>query len=109
MRKKKDIEHYRLKSDGKERVIKGIYHIQNVNSLHSRIKDWMRRFKGAATKYLNNYLSWFLFVDSKSNKATNGNIKVFFCLRFHSKCLKLMKVLENLKWYFKKKPKFRSL
>jgi hypothetical protein len=52
--KAKGVEHYRLKSDGKERVIKGIYHIQNVNSLHLRVKDWIRKFKGVATKYLDN-------------------------------------------------------
>lgn len=46
------------------RVIKGIYHIQNVNSYHSRLKVWMNRFKGVATKYLSNYLHWFEFIDS---------------------------------------------
>ena len=46
------------------RVIKGIYHIQNVNSYHGRLKIWMNRFKGVATKYLSNYLHWFEFIDS---------------------------------------------
>jgi len=46
------------------RVVKGIYHIQNVNSYHSRLKIWMNRFKGVATKYLSNYLHWFEFIDS---------------------------------------------
>jgi len=38
--------------------VQGAYHIQNVNSYHSSLKTWMRRFNGVATKYLNNYLSW---------------------------------------------------
>jgi len=46
------------------RVIKGIYHIQNVNSYYSRLKAWMNRFKGVATKYLINYLHWFEFINS---------------------------------------------
>ena len=46
------------------RVIKGIYHIQNVNSYHSRLKGWISRFKGVATKYLSNYLHWFEFIDT---------------------------------------------
>ncbi len=33
----KVMNHYRFKSDGKQRV-KGVYHIQNVNSYHSRLK-----------------------------------------------------------------------
>ncbi|SNT27609.1 hypothetical protein SAMN05444672_11221 [Bacillus sp. OK838] len=31
-----------IKANGWERV-KGIYHIQNVNSYHSRLKSWMER------------------------------------------------------------------
>lgn len=35
-----------------------IFHIQGVNAYHSRLKMWMQRFKGVATKYLQNYLGW---------------------------------------------------
>jgi transposase-like protein len=35
------------------------YHVQNINSYHSRLKGFIARFKGVATKYLNNYLVWF--------------------------------------------------
>ncbi len=37
---------------------RGVFHIQNVNAYHSRLKTWMRRFDGVATKYLPNYLGW---------------------------------------------------
>ncbi len=37
---------------------RGIFHIQNVNAYHSRLKTWMRRFNGVATKYLPSYLGW---------------------------------------------------
>ena len=60
--KVKGLEHYPFKSDGKERV-KGLYHIQNVNNYHSRLKGWMDCFNGVATKYLDQYLSWFQFLD----------------------------------------------
>ncbi len=36
----------------------GPYHIQNVNALHSRIKGWLRPFRGVATKNLPAYLAW---------------------------------------------------
>lgn len=64
-------------SAGGKHVIKGLYHIQNVNGLHSRLKHWVDRFKGVATKYLDNYLAWFLFVDSRSNESTEQHIKEF--------------------------------
>ena len=40
------------------RVLNGVFHIQNVNAYNSRLKTWMRRFHGVATKYLDNYLGW---------------------------------------------------
>jgi transposase-like protein len=61
------------------RVYKGIYHIQNVNNYHMRLKKWMDRFNGVASKYLNNYLAWFKFIDSKAFENTTG-ILVESCL-----------------------------
>ena len=40
------------------RILAGVYHIQNANAYHSRLKEWMRRFHGVATKYLDHYLGW---------------------------------------------------
>lgn len=39
-------------------TVKGIYHIQHLNAYHAALKDFLRRFKGVSTKYLNNYLTW---------------------------------------------------
>ena len=33
-------------------------HINNVNAYHGRLKEWLRRFHGVATKNLPNYLGW---------------------------------------------------
>lgn len=38
--------------------VRGAFHIQNVNAYHCRLKGWMARFHGVATKYLVNYLGW---------------------------------------------------
>jgi transposase-like protein/IS1 family transposase len=73
--KEKGLQHYRIKSDDGVHIIKGIYHIQNVNGFHSRLKQWMNRFKGVASKYLDNYLAWFLFVDKRGHETTKQNIK----------------------------------
>jgi hypothetical protein len=40
-----------------EHAYKG-FHIQNVNAYTSRLKDWMRPFKGVASWYLPSYLGW---------------------------------------------------
>jgi transposase-like protein len=39
---------------GREKV----FHVQTVNAYHSRLKSWMIRFNGVATKRLSNYLAW---------------------------------------------------
>ena len=45
------------------RVVANVYHIQNVNAYDSRLKNWIRRFHGVATKYLDSYLGWFRTLD----------------------------------------------
>lgn len=77
-----NFKHYRIKSNDGKHVVKGLYHIQNVNGLHSRMKQWLDCFKCVATKYLDNYLAWFLFIDSRSNESTKHNIKEFLISSF---------------------------
>lgn len=36
----------------------GIYHINNINAYHSNLKNFVYKFRGMSTKYLNNYLTW---------------------------------------------------
>ena len=41
-----------------KRRINGTLGIQHINGYHSQLKNFMERFHGVATKYLNNYLVW---------------------------------------------------
>jgi transposase-like protein len=55
-----NLKHVVLRSDLKQFVKNGIYHIQHVNQLHNRLKKWIdATFWGVSTKYLQNYLNWF--------------------------------------------------
>lgn len=45
------------------RVVDGVYHIQNVNAYDSRLKQWMEKFHGVATRYLKSYLGWHRMLD----------------------------------------------
>lgn len=49
------------------RVVAGVYHVQNVNAFDARLKGWMRRFNGVATRYLPNYLGWFRALDRSAH------------------------------------------
>jgi transposase-like protein len=57
------ITHRPINVSAGQRVIAGVYHIQNVNAYDSRLKNWIRRFHGVATKYLDSYLGWFRSID----------------------------------------------
>ena len=43
-------------------IFRGHLNVQTVNSRHSRLKDFLRPRRGIATRYLDNYLSWFHLV-----------------------------------------------
>lgn len=59
------IEHHALNMTSGPRT-RGPWHIQNVNAYHGRLKTWMQRFRGVATKYLASYLGWFRALDRLS-------------------------------------------
>lgn len=52
------LTHKRINLSAGKRVVDNAFHIQNVNAYDSRLKTWMMRFHGVATKYLPNYLGW---------------------------------------------------
>jgi len=45
------------------------YHLNNVNAYHGRLKEWLRRFHGVATKNLPNYLGWRRTLEALGEKA----------------------------------------
>ena len=64
-----NLSHIRIPR-GKRAV--GTFNIQTINSYHSRLKNMLvHRFKGVATKYLNNYLVYHNFVNFAKDTLTN--------------------------------------
>ena len=46
-------------------------HLQKVNNVHSQLRKFLRPFNGVSSKYLQNYLNWYAYVDEiKKNKTT---------------------------------------
>lgn len=58
------ISHETVTVSSGERV-RGAVHVQNINAYHSRLRTWIRRFHGVATRYLPNYLGWQRALDSR--------------------------------------------
>lgn len=53
--REKHLEHVVIQE---HETVKGVYHVNTINGYHSRLKAFIKRFKGVATKYLDNYLAW---------------------------------------------------
>ena len=79
-----DIPHESINASAGERV-RGALHIQTVNSRHSQIKDFLRGFRGIATKYLDSYLRWFHLIELGDQPSPRTCLKAAMakpCLRF---------------------------
>jgi hypothetical protein len=55
------------------RVRNGVIHIQNANAYHSRFKDFMKPFRGPATRHLPLYVAWMAFHDQLRGASIVGN------------------------------------
>ncbi len=67
------VTHEALNQTKGERV-RGDLHIQTVNGLHQRCKEFLGHFHGVATKYLDNYVRWF------EMSVANGDVTARECL-----------------------------
>ena len=67
--KDKHLEHVIVKE---HETVKGVYHINTINAYHARLKIFIKRFKGVASKYLDNYLAWLNSIGER--KLTLGQV-----------------------------------
>ena len=81
-----NLKHIVLRSDLKQFVKKGVYHIQHVNELHNRLKKWIDgTFWGVSTKYLQYYLNWFYLQETlKSKSITVDNVASLSLQNLHA-------------------------
>lgn len=70
--RKAGIRHEPINVSAEGYVRDSVFHIQNVNAYDSRLKGWMARFNGVATKYLPNYLGWRRMIENLGT-AINPN------------------------------------
>jgi transposase-like protein len=67
-----------------QHTVDKVYHIQHINAFHGKLKGFIGRFNGVATKYLANYITWCKFaVVTKS-------------IKFEDCCNQLMQISETV-------------
>jgi len=64
------IAHKKFNASKGQRTVDKIYHVQNVNNMDSRLRKFMGSFNGVASKYLQNYLNWFLVLEKIKNETS---------------------------------------
>jgi len=45
-------------------------HLQSVNNTHKQVRDFLKPFNGVSSKYLQNYLNWYAYMDKIRNSKT---------------------------------------
>ena len=64
------IDHKKFNASKGQRTVDKVYHVQNVNNMDRRLRKFMGSFKGVATKYLQDYLNWFLVLEKIKNSTS---------------------------------------
>lgn len=63
------ITHKKFNASKGQKTVDKVYHVQNVNNMDMRLRKFMESFNGVATKYLQNYLNWFLVLEKIKNST----------------------------------------
>ena len=72
------LDHQKFNVSKGQRVKNKIYHVQNVNNTAMRLREWMRPFNGVATKYLQNYMNWFMILERIKNNRERLQAFAFY-------------------------------
>lgn len=91
--KENKIEHHTFLS--KNHGINKTYHVQNVNSIDNLYERWIKPFYGISTKYLTQYLNWFMFLQRVKNK-TNQATELAQIILSNRKARKTFEEIENM-------------
>ncbi len=68
--KANELAHKKFNASKGQRTVDKVYHVQNVNNMDMRLRKFMGSFNGVATKYLQNYLNWFLVLEKIKNSTS---------------------------------------
>ena len=76
----KGLKHEKIKANKGQYVKDQVFHVQHVNNMAQRLRNWMVRFNGVSTKYLQNYLNWFLVLEKLKDSSQKMSTLALFAL-----------------------------
>ena len=89
----KKIEHHTFVAS-RQHVKNKCYHVQHVNSLDNLYERWIKPFYGVATKYLPQYLNWFVFLE-KIKKSVNPLMDLAKLVTSNTNAIKTYRGIED--------------
>ena len=93
--KKSEIVQKKVNVSKKQYVRDKMYHVQTVNSFHSNLKNWIRKFCGVASKYLQDYMDYFRILKLSGLKK-GWETFLYFSLVSSSSFLKTKMIKQQL-------------
>jgi len=92
-----NIEHKTIKAGAKELIKEGKYHVQHVNQTGKELKEWLEKFNGVSTKYLQQYLNWFA-VKKQIERATIPLKTLLLTVCMSYQAIEVLKRIPSLKY-----------
>lgn len=91
--KSNELEHHTFITS-KQHVKNKCYHVQHVNSIDNLYERWIKPFYGVSTKYLPQYLNWFVFLE-KTKKSANQLNEFAKAIMSNTNAIKDYRNIEN--------------
>jgi transposase-like protein len=51
-----------------------------TQKIHNQIEEWLNRFKGVASKYLNHYWMWFSYISNTNMASSSTKLMLYQCI-----------------------------
>lgn len=67
--KSKHLRHEKIVVSKGQYVKDRVYHVQHVNNMTARLRKWLAGFNGVSSKYLQNYLNWFMVLEHLKDRT----------------------------------------
>jgi len=90
----RELEHHTFVAS-KQHVKNKCYHVQHVNSMDNLYERWIKPFYGVATKYLPQYLNWFVFLERVKN-SKNPILDLARAVMSNTSAIKSFREIENV-------------
>lgn len=76
------MDHQKWNVSKGQRAKDKVYQVKNVHNTAARLRKWMKTFNGVVTKYLQNYMNWFMVLERI--KENSQHLKAFTSYAFAS-------------------------